>query len=211
MPIPSPGGSRPPARSPARFPLSLATLTLALAVLALLLASPASALAKDELPRRRLPPEFEYTDAASETRRRPKALPKLLQKYATPKSCAALLDDAPEEAALSLEGPGPDHARLRLRGREDPAVHVDPPLEVRQGEAGRGARSSSTARSASRPPGGGADEAGMFAPAVKPLNLVMVGPSTYEGVEWGSPACRGLVYHALDVLKQNVNVDEDRV
>jgi len=61
------------------------------------------------------------------------------------------------------------------------------------------------------PPGGGANEAGMFAPAVEDLGLVVVGPSTYEGVEWGSPAGRDLVHHALRVVKQTFPIDENRV
>lgn len=59
------------------------------------------------------------------------------------------------------------------------------------------------------PPGGGAGEAQMFRPAVE--EMIVVGPSTFEGVEWGDPACRALVLHALDVAKNRFNVDENRV
>jgi hypothetical protein len=51
----------------------------------------------------------------------------------------------------------------------------------------------------------------MFAPAVKRLGLIVIGPSTYEGVEWGSPACRDLLFHVLTFAKQYFNVDENRV
>ncbi|HEX5136413.1 MAG TPA: hypothetical protein VFY93_05545 [Planctomycetota bacterium] len=60
-------------------------------------------------------------------------------------------------------------------------------------------------------PGGGAGEAQMFRPAVEDLGLIVVGPSTYDGVEWGDPACRALVMHALDFVKTRFNVDENRV
>jgi len=60
-------------------------------------------------------------------------------------------------------------------------------------------------------PGGGANEASMFQPAVRDLGVIVVGPSTYEGVEWGSPPCRELVRHALGWVKRNCNVDENRV
>ena len=199
------GPARRPA-PPARFPLSLATLTLALAVLAL---PPASALAKDELPRRRLPPEFEYVDAATEEAAA-EELPKLLQKYATPKSCAALLD------VLRKKRPYPSKIPDRITldfacedGKTRQFTWILPSKYAKGKPVGVLFFLHGAVRQG--PPGGGANEAGMFAPAVKPLNLVMVGPSTYEGVEWGSPACRGLVHHALDVLKQHVNVDEDRV
>lgn len=61
------------------------------------------------------------------------------------------------------------------------------------------------------PPGGGANEAGMFAPAVRDLDLIVVGPSTYEGVGWDAPACRELVHHALRVVKRTFDVDENRI
>jgi len=60
-------------------------------------------------------------------------------------------------------------------------------------------------------PGGGAGEAQMFEPAVKEMGLIVVGPSTYDGVEWGDPACRALLLHALDHVKTHFNVDENRV
>jgi len=60
-------------------------------------------------------------------------------------------------------------------------------------------------------PGGGAGEAQMFRPGVEDLGLIVVGPSTYDGVEWGDPACRALVMHALDHVKTHFNVDENRV
>lgn len=60
-------------------------------------------------------------------------------------------------------------------------------------------------------PGGGAGEAGMFRPAVEDLGVIVVGPSTYDGVEWGDPACRDLIVRALDRVKTEYNVDEDRV
>lgn len=61
------------------------------------------------------------------------------------------------------------------------------------------------------PPGGGAGEAAMFRPAVEDLGCIVVGPSTYEGVEWGAPGPRALVHHALRVLKTSFAVDENRI
>lgn len=60
-------------------------------------------------------------------------------------------------------------------------------------------------------PGGGAGEAAMFRPVVDDLGMIVVGPSTYDGVEWGHPACRALVQHALRLVKTSFSVDEDRV
>lgn len=61
------------------------------------------------------------------------------------------------------------------------------------------------------PPGGGAGEAEMFRPAVDDLGMIVVGPSTYDGVEWGAPGPRALVHHALRVVKTSFAVDENRV
>lgn len=61
------------------------------------------------------------------------------------------------------------------------------------------------------PPGGGAGEAEMFRPAVDDLGAIVVGPSTYDGVEWGAPGPRALVHHALRVVKTSFHVDENRV
>lgn len=60
-------------------------------------------------------------------------------------------------------------------------------------------------------PGGGAGEAAMFRPAVDDLGLIVVGPSTYDGVEWGAPGPRALVHHALRLVKTSFAVDENRV
>ena len=60
-------------------------------------------------------------------------------------------------------------------------------------------------------PGGGAGEARMFMPAVEELGPIMIGPSTYDRVEWGEPACRELVVHAVEYVKRNFRVDDDRV
>jgi predicted esterase len=61
------------------------------------------------------------------------------------------------------------------------------------------------------PPGGGAHEAKTFGRAVDDLDFITIGPSTYEGHEWGEPAVRQMVHEALDHVKQRFNVDEDRV
>ncbi len=39
----------------------------------------------------------------------------------------------------------------------------------------------------------------------------MVGPSTYDKVQWNEPACRELVQFAFEYVKENFNVDENRV
>ncbi|MBI2920147.1 MAG: hypothetical protein HYY18_03560 [Planctomycetes bacterium] len=61
------------------------------------------------------------------------------------------------------------------------------------------------------PPGGGAGEAALFAPAVEELGPIMIGPSTHSKVEWGTPQCRALVRHAVEYVKRNFRVDDDRV
>lgn len=61
------------------------------------------------------------------------------------------------------------------------------------------------------PPGGGAGEAELFRPAVDELGMIVVGPSTYGGVEWGAPGPRALVHHALRVVKTSFLVDENRI
>ena len=61
------------------------------------------------------------------------------------------------------------------------------------------------------PPGGGAHEARDIGKAVDDLEYIKIGPSTYEGAEWGQAAVRELVHYALDTVKQRFNVDEDRV
>jgi hypothetical protein len=60
-------------------------------------------------------------------------------------------------------------------------------------------------------PGGGAGEAEMFRPAVDDLGLIVVGPSTYDGVEWGAAGPRALVHHALRLVKTSFLVDDNRV
>lgn len=61
------------------------------------------------------------------------------------------------------------------------------------------------------PPGGGHHEADRIGGAVNSLNFIKIGPSTYEGHEWGEAAVRASVGHALDFVKQRYNVDENRV
>ncbi|KAF0246932.1 MAG: hypothetical protein FD180_291 [Planctomycetota bacterium] len=61
------------------------------------------------------------------------------------------------------------------------------------------------------PPGGGHHESKTFGAAVEELGPIMVGPSTHSKVEWGEPANRALVRHAVDYVKRNFRVDDDRV
>ncbi len=60
-------------------------------------------------------------------------------------------------------------------------------------------------------PGGGAYEAKELGAAVEALDLIRIGPCTYDGHEWGEPAVRANVHEALEHVKRRYNVDEDRV
>ncbi|MEK7468017.1 MAG: hypothetical protein AAB074_11430 [Planctomycetota bacterium] len=61
------------------------------------------------------------------------------------------------------------------------------------------------------PPGGGHHESKTFGAAVEELGPIMVGPSTHSKVEWGEPANRALLRHAVEYVKRNFRVDDDRV
>lgn len=60
-------------------------------------------------------------------------------------------------------------------------------------------------------PGGGAYEAKELGKAVEELDMIRIGPSTYDGHEWGEAAVRALVHESLEHVKRRYNVDEDRV
>ncbi len=167
-----------------------------------------NAVAKEGLPRVRRKAEFKYVDQPDDAEAE-KLLPKLLKKYDTPKKCEGLL-----KVLRKRSYPGKVPGRITLEhacsdGKTRQFTILAPSKYSRRKPTGvlfflHGAVSQ-------RPPGGGANEAGMFAPAVKRLGLIVVGPSTYERVGWDAPACRGLVHHALEVVKQHYNVDENRV
>lgn len=182
-------------------------LVLLLAALGLLVSPPAWS--KDDLPRRRLSPEFKYVDEADDEAAAA-LLPRLLKKYGDPKKCQALLKVLRTKRAYPKKMPRRStqkHACLDGKTRE--FTWILPKRYSRSKPCGvlvflHGAISQPA-------PGGGANEAGMFSPAVESLGLIVVGPSTYDRVEWGTPACRGLIHHTLDFLKQYFNVDENRV
>jgi poly(3-hydroxybutyrate) depolymerase len=60
-------------------------------------------------------------------------------------------------------------------------------------------------------PGCGAQSARNSGSAVRGLNFIVIGPSTYGRHEWGEPALRRLIRRALFHAKQRFNVDENRV
>jgi len=62
-----------------------------------------------------------------------------------------------------------------------------------------------------QPPGCGAQSARNSGSAVRSLNFIVIGPSTYSKHEWGEPANRALIRFALEHVKRRFNVDEDRV
>ena len=156
-----------------------------------------------------LPAEWKYVDAADDAEAA-KLLPALLQKYDTPKKCADLLKllrgKRPYPAGL------PDQATLEhlcTDGKSRQFTYVLPKKFNPHKPTGvlvflHGAISQKT-------PGGGANEARLFGPAVESLGLIVVGPSTYDKVEWGDPACRELIHHALRHVKRSFHVDENRV
>jgi len=179
-----------------------------LAVL-LLAAAPPTTAAKDDVPRVRRSAEFKYVDE-SDAEKAAALLPALLKKYDTPKKCEGLLKALHTKRSYPGKVPGSltlDHACTDGRTRQ--FTVIAPPRYSKGRPAGvmiflHGAVSQPA-------PGGGANEGRMFAPAVKDLGFIVVGPSTYDRVGWDVPACRELVHHALDFVKQYYNVDENRV
>ena len=182
-------------------------LALTLAALGALPALPAEG--KDDLPKRRLSPEFKYVDEGDDEAAAA-MLPRLLKKYADPKKCRALLKVLRTKRSYPKKMPRRRTLKhVCLDGKTREFTWILPKRYSRTKPCGvliflHGAISQPA-------PGGGANEAGMFSPAVKELGLIVVGPSTYDRVEWGTPACRGLIHHTLEVLKQYFNIDEDRV
>ncbi len=182
---------------------------LSWALLLLALAPSAAARDKDRLPRPKRTAEFKFVDANDDAEAA-KALPALLAKYDTPKKCEKLLRLLRTRRSYPGKMPGRRTlAFLCPDGKTREFTYIAPKRYSRRRPIGllvflHGAISQPA-------PGGGANEAGMFAPAVKDLDLLVVGPSTYERVRWGDPACRALVHHTLVFAKTYFNIDEDRV
>ena len=156
-----------------------------------------------------MPVEWKYVDEADEAAAA-RLLEPLLAKYDTPKKAEDLLKilrgrrpyptGLPEQATL-------EHKCLDGKSRQ--FTYVLPKKFNPHKPTGvlvflHGAISQPA-------PGGGANEAKMFGPAVESLGLIVLAPSTYEKVEWGDPACRELVHFALEHVKRSFNVDENRV
>jgi predicted esterase len=155
------------------------------------------------------PPEWRYVDAPTDADAE-KLLPALLKKYDTPQKCGDLVkilkgkrpvpSGLPDEATLDhvcSDGKTRQFTYLlpkRFHPHKPTGVLVFLHGAIRQ-----------------KAPGGGAHEARTFGAAVDSLGLIVIGPSTYEGVEWGDPACRELIHHALFHVKRSFNVDENRV
>jgi hypothetical protein len=139
-----------------------------------------------------------------------KLLAPLLAKYKTPGACAGLVKllrgkrsyPAAKKDKETLEFKCPD-------GKTRQFTYILPPKYGHGKPAGVLFWFHGAIRQPA--PGGGAGEAQMFRPAVEDLGVIVVGPSTYDGVEWGEPACRALVMHAMDHVKTHFNVDENRV
>ena len=179
--------NEPPARRLPRVGCGLAFGVLLAALLAIPTA-PAAAKGKDKLPRIRLSPEFKYVDAPDEETAA-ELLPKLLKKYADPKKCQALLK------ILRTKRPYPGKMPSRgtfthvcSDGKPRQFTYLMPKKYSKRKPTGVLFFLHGAVRQG--PPGGGAHEAQTFGAAVKSLNLIVVGPSTYEGVEWGAPPCR---------------------
>lgn len=137
-------------------------------------------------------------------------LGKLLPKYATPAACADLVKTLRTKRAYPSNLKDSDTLAFTCSdGKSRQFTYLLPKKYAKGKPTGVLIFLHGAVRQG--PPGGGANEARTFAPAVESLGLITVGPSTYEGVEWGSPACRGLVHHALDFVKRSFNVDENRV
>jgi hypothetical protein len=154
-------------------------------------------------------PEFRYVDE-EDAAVAAKLLDPLLKKYAGPAKCAELvklLRKRPYPANLkdtqTLDWACPD-------GKTRQFTYILPKKYAPANPCGVLVFLHGAIRQPA--PGGGAGEAAQIAlPAVRDLDLIVVGPSTYEGVEWGAPGPRALVHHAIDFVKRNFNVDENRV
>jgi len=154
-------------------------------------------------------PEWAYIDETDPAKAE-KLLASLLAKYKTPGSCAGLVK------LLRGKRPYPKSSKDRETldfacpdGKTRQFTVILPSKYSRAKPTGVLFWLHGAIRQPA--PGGGAGEAQMFAPAVNDLGLIVVGPSTYDGVEWGDPACRALVLHALDHVKTYFNVDENRI
>jgi hypothetical protein len=155
------------------------------------------------------PAEWRYVDE-KDGAAAARLLAPLLEKYDTPKKCEDLLKllrgKRPRPSGL------PDQATLEhecLDGKKRQFTYVLPKKFNPSKPTGVLVFLHGAIRQPA--PGGGAGEARLFGPAVEALNLIVVGPSTYDGVEWGDPACRELIHHALDHVKRSFFVDENRV
>ena len=196
-----------PARTARRNPARTAARIVAGAVALAALSLPIAARAGPQGPS--LPPEWKYVyedqDAAAEA-----LLAPLLKKYDTPAKCGDLVKAL--RGKRSYPSGLPDAQTLDFAcsdGKTRQFTYLLPRKMNPRKPTGvvvflHGAISQPA-------PGGGAGEARLFAPAFESLGLIVVGPSTYEKVEWGDPACRGLLRHALDLVKRHFNVDENRV
>lgn len=153
------------------------------------------------------PPEQQYLEEA-DAGKAAKLLEALLRKYRTPRDCDALVKLLRGKRSYP---PGlKDRATIDFAcpdGKTRQFTYILPPKHSPARPAGLLVWLHGAIRQPA--PGGGAGEAQMFRPAVE--DLIVLGPSTYDGVEWGAPACRALVLHALDWMKARTNVDENRV
>ena len=182
-------------------------LTLVPLILALL-AAPAAAKGSRKI-KRKLPPEFKYTDCEDDEAAA-KQLEQLVKRYSTPAKCSSLIRQLRTKRPYPSRTPDRDTLDYRCPdGKTRQFTYILPSRYSRRKPAGVLFFLHGAIRQPA--PGGGANEANMFAPAVRDLGLIVVGPSTYDGVEWGTPACRALIHHAFDFLKMHFNVDENRV
>ncbi len=137
-------------------------------------------------------------------------LAKLIEKYPTPASCADLVRALRTKRSYPPNMKDGDTLAFLCSDKVSRQFTYVLPRKFAKGKPA-GALIFLHGAISQGAPGGGAGEARMFAPAVESLGLITVGPSTFDKVEWGSPACRGLVHHALDFVKRSFNVDENRV
>lgn len=188
---------------PSRPTSAFAVGALALALLALASVRPSAPLLAASSP------EFRYVDE-EDPAKAAEMLDKLVDKYDSPRKCERLLE------TLAKKRPYPGRMADRdtldhvcTDGRTRQFTYLLPKRYSPRRPPGilvwlHGAVSQPA-------PGGGANEAGMFAPAVADENLIVVGPSTFDRVEWGDPACRELVHYAVDFVKRSFPVDENRI
>jgi predicted esterase len=181
-----------------------AILTLAAAVLAV-----SVPVAAKDYDIRSQKPEWQYVDEP-DPKKADEALQKILKRCSNERETGRLIDALRKGRAYPSGMPSQETATLKgADGLSRQFTYYLPPKYSGKKPVGVLVFLHGAIRQP--PPGGGAHEAKELGAAVEKLDLIRIGPCTYEGHEWGEPAVRATVHEALEHVKRRYNVDEDRV